>query len=310
MQMQGVEQARQVASTQVVHDARAVHDMADLKLADLSRGNRPWVVSRVRPAPQSGSATIPGASIRGDTGQFVSPPHSPPVVMKLGSLQVLSGSEPQTKSSETYSWTEPLDEEKRVLSPEDYYSPFMKGGVIINAAQPVSGMGHNLDAIYLTFDDWAPDVPEATAYLGQNPGDFQHGGLHAGTARLTRLLGSRNALLHLQAFRRLLQSKAIQFHEVEETIRAAPAEVAAVDTYLTLVDGLDGSVGERLANVVRAANSDVTRRGIAIGAHAVMLLSNDAAAIRQAAVVLAAARTALAGPLERDEYLKALFGTK
>src|ERR1700685_325940 len=93
MHMQGVEQGRQAASIRVMHDARAVHDMASLKLTDLLHdGTAEWVVARIRPAAQSGFATIPGASIRGDTGQFTSPANSNPVVMKQGSWEVLGSS--------------------------------------------------------------------------------------------------------------------------------------------------------------------------------------------------------------------------
>lgn len=294
MHMQGSDEARQAASVKVLHDARAVHDMATLDLSGLvQHGTAQWVVARIVPASQSGFATIPGANIRADTGQFVNPGNASPVLMKQGHWEVLASSGVQEPPSGTYSWTEPLATAKRHLTPEDYYSPFVKGGIVIRGSALNKGLSGNQPPVYLTFDNWVQDVPDAIA--------------HAVTPQPTsNLLGTPNPLLQVQAFRRLLQSGALQPSQLADAVARASEDVAAVDTYLALVHKRDA--GEQLAKLVGASNSDDTCRGIVIGAYAVKLLANNPAAASQATSVLAAARNKLAGPLERDEYLKALFG--
>ena len=74
----------------LLHDARAVHDLASIRFKDFEvDGILFWVVAIITPAPTSGSATIPGAHINSDSGKLIAPPASQTVVVKKGTWKVL-----------------------------------------------------------------------------------------------------------------------------------------------------------------------------------------------------------------------------
>ena len=121
----------------LLHDARAVHDIAVIGLAAYLSDGPPWIVALATPGPRSGKATTPGAYIDGKTGKVVMPPSPQTVVMKQGTWQVVAGGQ----GRQEYAWNEPM-ERKRVPAPEDQYSPFIHGGdVLFRPAAAVYGSG-------------------------------------------------------------------------------------------------------------------------------------------------------------------------
>src|SRR6266704_969616 len=85
----------QQAQGMVLHDIRAVHDIAALKWLGPAATSGQWIIARIEPDPGSGAGTVPGGYIDGATGQFVSPPGATPVVIKGGAWTVVAGgSEP------------------------------------------------------------------------------------------------------------------------------------------------------------------------------------------------------------------------
>src|SRR6266699_2614025 len=94
----------------LIHDARAVYDTASLRFGDFIVEGRPaWVVAIVIPGPTSGSATVPGAYINAETGQFVTPGNAQTVLVKEGKWRALAASQGSAQYGEgAYSWTETL----------------------------------------------------------------------------------------------------------------------------------------------------------------------------------------------------------
>src|SRR4051794_707217 len=80
---------------QILHDGRAVHDLAALRFADYEPGGRPpWILATRAPGPRSGSATIPGGYIEAETGKLVVPEGAMTVLVKEGTWKALSSSPP------------------------------------------------------------------------------------------------------------------------------------------------------------------------------------------------------------------------
>src|SRR2546421_3121345 len=92
---------------QPIHDARATHDVANLRFVAEKAGAGAWVVLKITPAPHSGSATAIGASIDAATGKLIetstgkdlSPGAAHPGIIEQGSWELIASlSGPATAS--------------------------------------------------------------------------------------------------------------------------------------------------------------------------------------------------------------------
>src|SRR6266540_7520940 len=109
----------------------------------------------LKTSSRSGSATVPGAYIKADTGELITPPNADTVIVKEGTWKVIAAA-PQAKppTGNQYSWTESPAEEKRILFPEDYYSPFTHGGTILCRPESNPNSLAAFGRVHLLFSDW------------------------------------------------------------------------------------------------------------------------------------------------------------
>ena len=302
-----IDQARDAASIKVMHDARAVHDMALLNLVDLLKHGIPqWTVARVTPAANSGFVTIADASINAETGELVASPNSPVVLMKRGTWTAVAASQLRIVSNEAYSLTKPFRQVTRSRTAEDYYSPFVDGGTVIVLTTRPWTSWQELGPVYLIFDDWASDLPEAMLFVVKHLALFQ--ALGGAESELMDLLSRDNALLQVEAFRRLITMPDVTHEPIEKRLSSASIHLAPVFTYLLLTERKDNNWEERLVALVHSAKQDTTCLGIAVGAYAARLFfSNDSKISQNATSVLAAARSRLALSMQQDKYLTKLL---
>ena len=298
----------------VIHDARAVHDIASLRLENFMVQGRPtWVVAIVIPGPRSGSANIPGAYINGATGEFVAPQNSEPVVLKEGRWRALAISEQAAASEGTYSWSEPIIE-KRKLAPEDYYSPFARGGTILLSRTPDATGLEQLGAVYLLFHDWDQYAAPAFTFISSHPALLADD--HVGPselAQLAQLLSESNKVLAVLAFRGLVGSGQMDPNLAGNQLRQAGSNLAAVYTYLILVTAKDDphQLSQHLIKVSLKTNDATKLRSFALGAFAAGLFQSvNSRTVSNSKLVLGAVKQrlkALRIPVESDAYLASIF---
>ena len=305
--MSGQISPAQAADVAVPHDARAVHDAATLSWTKLTEGRQPrWVVARVNPAPQSGSTTIPGAVIRTDTGQLSVPAGAVPVMLRLGSWSPMAGSDPAITGG-AYTWTEMLEEHKRTLVPEDFYSPFAKGGVIVfRPAVQASGRDQFV-AAHLVFDEWASSVDGAGRYVVDHAALFEGKPIEpAEASQLTDLLSHANPLVRVSALRQLIASGRGTPELVQRSISSADHS-AAVATYLAITAGDDRLV-DAVRQFVSATKEGDKLRPIALGAYAASVFRGREEPIGARATAISRAIAERLGPLgQSNAYLDTLL---
>ncbi len=194
----------------VLHDARAVHDIAVLRFRDFQADGVPsWVLATTTPGPNSGSGTISGALIKAETGEFVMPPGAEPVLLKNGSWKAIAAARDLEHAKGSYSWSESLVEEKRQLTPEDYYSPFIHGGTIVcRPTRGKLGIGQ-FGPVYLIFPEWGQYVAATAEFAEQHGGHFEQGRTRPDDADLLMsVLFHENKLISALAFQGLIASKS------------------------------------------------------------------------------------------------------
>lgn len=295
----------------MLHDARAVHDAASLRFDDYEPGGRPaWVLAVVSPGPRSGSGIIPGAHI--ESGTLVMPPGAQPSLLKEGTWKASAppGAHP---SSGSYSWYEPT-QEKRVLSPEDYYSPFTHGGTILFRPVPGKTDIEQFGAVRLIFPDWVASVPAAFTFHEANPHLLDPGPQTAAVGKLVPLVSQPNQLLAVVAFRNLLALGLAQPDWVRAQLVRVSGPLGAVFGYLTIViagPNVSRPFAHETLQVMDTAG-EATLRALVSGAFAAALLrSHDPAALARAMAVLAKGRQRLSAAgvaVDRDAHLSWMFG--
>lgn len=189
----------------LMHEARAVHDVATLQLSDYRiQAGSSWIVATLAPAADSGAATIPGAYVEAETGQLVNVDQHEPVVMKQGRWQAQAAGDAQAPTQGRYAWTEPMDRPMRKLAPEDLYSPFAHGGTVLFQWR-ASDDGAPPRHAHLLFPEWAPYAAQAlraSAHLSQTLAEV--GAAAPARAEATQLVVGPNAVSATLAFRALL----------------------------------------------------------------------------------------------------------
>jgi hypothetical protein len=266
----------------VLHDARAVHDTASLHFKDLELHGVPsWVLAIVTPSSRSGAATIPGAYIKADTGELVTPPNGDTVVVKEGTWQVVAAARRANQSTgNQYSWTEPL-QRKRNLLPEDYYSPFIHGGTIVCRPEANPNTLAEFEPVRLLFSDWARYVVPTFAFAERQAKLFEEGTLApADLPQLDSLLTQDNKLLAALALRTLMLSGRMTRSILNGQLARADGQLLAIITYLILTSpGVqNGNLWlQELSNAAQTARNVENLRPAALGAFAAGLFrSRDA----------------------------------
>jgi hypothetical protein len=288
-----------------LHDARAIHDLATLRFPSYrGRDAQPqWVLARIDASPQSGSATIPGAVLR--DGKLIAPPNTPPVIMKLGAWIRLAGEGGADTAGSAYSWTEPMDEEKRRLSPEDRYSPFASGGLVLFNPEPSRSGAAAFAQAAVVFSDWAGDAPAGARLLR----DFAPAIEKAESSQLSRLLAHQNRFLASAAFRRWLQVHGVDRSVIPQAYVQARGNLLSVMTFLLLTETPASQTASELLDAAAHSANPAMLRSIAAGASAVTLFAEDnRPAVALAGTILSAIRERLGEPaIDADPYLRALF---
>ena len=299
---------------QLVHDARAVHDTAALKFKEFhADGQSAWIVAAVRPAPASGSASVPGAHIKASTGEFVAPRGAQPVVSKSGTWEAIarsSGAASADKAS--YSWPEQISEKRGLPTPEDYYSPFSDGGTIAFRYQPNSVGIDQFQSVRLIFPDWAKDVASASAFVESHRGLLENGEQRAPeVVHLQQLLKDKNRFLAVEAFRELSDSGHLDGNLVFERITHAAAPQDAVLTYLVLTSRGGDELSEQVNAAVRSSADQKKLESIALAAFSALLFrSNDSKAIARSRSALQHVHDRarqLRIPMDPNSYLSLIF---
>jgi hypothetical protein len=303
------------AEAALLHDARAAHDVASLRLGDYEPGGRPaWILAAVSPGPRSGSGTIPGAYIDGKTGTLVQPPGARPVMVKEGTWKALSASPPGGHpASGTFSWNEPPTS-KRILDPEDLYSPFIHGGALL--FRPVAGKAdiEQFGAARVIFTDWSAQVAPAFAFHEANPFLLDPGPQTASVKSLVQITTGQNLVLAAVAFRVLLQLGLAQPDWVRAQILRVSGPLGAVFGFLTVAvagPNLSRPFAHETVQALDTA-SEPTLRAVSLGAFSAALFpSPDPAVMGRAKVVAAKAKQRLAAAgvaVDKDPQLSFMFG--
>jgi hypothetical protein len=231
----------QDSSRTAIHDARSVHDTASFQFRDFVLSGHPyWVMAAVTPAPDSGSAaTIPASHIDKTSGQLVFSKGERPALKKAGNWTEIATAPLVSKGKgSTYSWLEVLESHKRVLFPEDYYSPFISGGTIVFHYVPEATGKAQFESVKLIFDDWAQDVAPASAFVESHPGLLEGGEKKAPELlQLRSLLTIKNKLLAVEAFRELATSGHLDANVALACLNEADNPLNAIFSYLMLANG-------------------------------------------------------------------------
>jgi hypothetical protein len=131
---------------QLFHDVRSVHDMAEVRAADLRSRNddRTFVLLRITPAPGSGGATPDGA------------------IREEGAWQLLAPAERSGGPTEgRYQWSIAQSFHKQGLDAGDLYSPFSKGGAVLARRGSVVRGATRFDPVYLVPAPWEASLLSA-----------------------------------------------------------------------------------------------------------------------------------------------------
>ena len=279
----------------VLHDARAAHDIGSFRFANFETDGLPsWVVATLNPDPDSGSATIPGGFIKAETGEVVVPEGAAAVVLKKGKWQALAAASPTQSVLGTYSWSEPLEEEKHVLTPEDYYSPFAYGGTVVFRPSPVAHDIKELEPVNLLFLEWGKLVEPAFVLSGGDSILYGKSGQITDANRLKQLIPHQNGLIATFALRELLRAPQTTPQDVYASLETQDDRRRSIFTYAMIAMSHSGKISE-FARVVethlRAVRQLDELRSIALGAFAAALFDGREPEINtEARKVLIAAR--------------------
>ena len=288
--------ANQRHEYRLMHDTRAICDIAWFRFADFETNGEPsWVVAMLDPSPDSGNATIPGSYIKAETGELVIPSGVAAVVLKKGRWHSLASALPTPSGTGIYSWSEPLEREQRVLSPEDYYSPFAYGGTIVFRPTPSAPDIEEFGPVCLLFDDWGSLVQPA--FERSRKGDEILYGKFSylmSTDKLTQLVSDDNGLVATIAFRELMRIKPTDARAVAKFLEATDQRRRSIFSYVMLAMSDSGSASEltqAVTDSVRAARQPEEIQSISLGAFAAALFhSREAGVLASSRNILLAAR--------------------
>jgi hypothetical protein len=198
----------------VIHDVRAVIDVCDI---DLDRagasGTGASVVLSATPDPHSGSATIPGVFIDGETGRPVDRAggpadlSQPPMLLREGRFQiltVLAGSAARREGR--YSWMQPLVILTRGVSRQAIFDPFALGGTVVCRYYPGAAAAPFED-IRLLPEGWQTQVADAVQ-VARRAAEQQPAAPPAG-AELRDQAESANPILFAQSINALAKAGRI-----------------------------------------------------------------------------------------------------
>jgi len=197
----------------VQRDERIAHDVAVFNFRQIATPQT-WVVANVKPDPRAPCATIPGAYINGDTGEFVSPPGAQLVIVVGGSITILSTLTGQVAPMTHYEWhVKPVmvisSRGQKEEEPNFFYRG--EGGTTIARTNNKTSIGDEFSPAYLIPREWTGFVAPAlkTKVLPiLRIRDFDI----AAYARLQASLSDENPFVAIEAARTLEQAHLLDAH--------------------------------------------------------------------------------------------------
>lgn len=278
----------------LLHDARVIHDTASLILDNfVVDGVQSWALANVIPGPRSGSGMIPGASVNAQTGEFVIPQGAKTVLIKEGRWNMIEAtSQYKHKTEASFSWSEPMDKHKRVLLPEDFYSPFAQGGIILFRPMPEQLGIDQFGPVHLLFQEWGQYVVAASAFVKNHEQLFEADSKTgpAETNQLMAMLSNENKLIVVLAFRRLIEIERITPDLAAKQLANSKEHLRAILTYMMITDqkpSTDEPFVQVISSCLNNATNVDTIRPIALGAFSAGLLrSADAGILSRSKAVL------------------------
>jgi hypothetical protein len=209
-------QAEQAA----LHLARAIHDCAELRLADYLRdGDQDWVLVRLRPAPGSGGGAITAAGL---------------VARVEGAWDRLAAAEEGGPTQGVYAWEHPLGPVRGGPGPEALYSPFVHGGLLLYRPEPQAEGAERFAAPRLVFGEWADAVMRKLPWAAERGALFSDQGAAERGEELAALMAGDSPLLAALAFRTLLEARRLPPGRVQAELDRASGPLRAVLAYLVL----------------------------------------------------------------------------
>lgn len=259
----------------VPHDARATHDIANLRFGEFAvNGYVAWTVAKVNPTPSSGASITPGSFVNAQTGEVVVPPNARPVILKEGEwIRLVSAQKASQVQEGHYSWSETYKLRMRIPSPEDYYSPFIHGGTIIFRLDSTASGMSQFASVHLLFDDWTKYVDSASDFISTHSGFLEQSTpSHLESPELKRLLSGDNKLLAVEAFRELAAMRQLMPDMVRQPFTQSDEKLGAVFCYLMLTDTEPNIFVPQIADIIRRSHDSTSLRPIALGAYAAVLM--------------------------------------
>ncbi|KAA6460916.1 hypothetical protein DYQ86_11585 [Acidobacteria bacterium AB60] len=224
--------------------------------------------------------------------------------MKQGTWTAISSTNHGSGAVHSYNWMETVDEEKRSISPEDIYSPFSSGGVIV-FLQTGHGMGpQQFGDPHLIFDEWAESIGPALALLEGNPA-FADEGTESRESELRKLLRHTNPIVRIAAFRTLSDESLVSAEVVQEELTREGHESSVV-SYL-IISSRDAGLWAAMRSVVSKTTDPSMLRSIALGAYAAALFKSQGNMEQRADELLKMIAIKLGPAALSDGYLAAIL---
>lgn len=245
----------------IYYEVRATHDVAIWQRDWYVRqdGSANWLIVQVKPAAQSGSATIPGGYINAETGELKVPPGAQTSIVKSGSWRWVDG--PVQVIADEYHWFEPMEEGKRRIEPEDIYSPFVHGGTLLfSLAKGAKGI-EQFGAPILLFEEWAAAASQAISMYLPTEASMAEPTSQL-RSELQKARGSGNPLVATWAWR---HSLTLDPDGTQIDLNIVSGHALAVRTRLLLDVGGEASAREVMQAV--SSTNDLSRlEAMALGA--------------------------------------------
>jgi len=301
----------------LLHDARAVYDTASFHFGDFEsdQGSR-WVLATVTPGPHSGSGMIPGAFIKGETGELVIPKGKSVVLVKEGKLKIIETTcEHMRYTGGSYSWSEPMEHDKRVLTPEDFYSPFADGGMILFRPKPGKSGIEQFRPVYLLHHIWGHYVAEAFTFIEHHKRLLGDGEIKQDDVnKLREFMSSDNKLITMLAFRRLVTSDRMITVLAHKQLARGGEELRPIITYLLLTSrkhSTKNPLVQTVIDLLKTSQGVNDIRPVVLGAFSASLFhSADSGILSHSKSVLKEAKQRLRElgvRLEKQPYLSLIF---
>ena len=206
-----VASAASIPAAQLLYHARVTHDLANMSVGGIAKDKRAiWMFARLAPGPHSGGDTTVGSYFDADTGKTVTRPGAYGAIIKEGSWKCVAWLKGRGEADQgRYSWNARQNAFARNFEPEQLFSPFIKGGLILCRFHPQAKGAAQFDPVYVIPDRFVPHVKGAFELLAKTPALFSQPPGPPQQRHLDALAAGDNPVLAILAFRTLLSSKGL-----------------------------------------------------------------------------------------------------